>query len=419
MVMKIRATLEIPDRSITRTKLEYPETNVNLSFISAIDRLLLVTRRGGVIHYLAPVVLADAVIVDLPEYTTAETTGRLQDAPNQYFALFDPPQSVRDLRLFRRVAGVETEIASQAVDITESQVFGISCSGSSIRAHRWVASPAVVNPASLPSPTGSATATDTNFASGYFGVDVRNMDTGGARLLPPATPLPPALTVIEVEVEGSGAPEDPYRPLLNRNLVEITSLQGLPEFLYREAKKYEILKARGFTEEEMRILLGSIPQHQVDLNSITWGAFEFSKDSPTNIIIVTGDNPYREGAVERQAGLARSKNLKVLSPPRSYGEAVAQYQQLKRDYQYWVAGKDNYAYQVLGLEELDLFQNIDFYHGELIEHKTHYQQLKQVPEAELWRRLEELERRLERVTVLTEERDKHISKLKEVKRLGW
>jgi fructose-1,6-bisphosphatase/sedoheptulose 1,7-bisphosphatase-like protein len=55
----------------------------------------------------------------------------------------------------------------------------------------------------------------------------------------------------------------------------------------------------------------------------------------------------------------------------------------------------------------------------LIEHRTHYDQLKRVPEWELWRRLEELERRLEKVTVLTEERDKHISKVKEVKRLGW
>jgi hypothetical protein len=244
-------------------------------------------------------------------------------------------------------------------------------------------------------------------------------ESGSAWLKAPMTPLPPALAVLEVEVEGSGAPEDPYRPLLSKNLVEITSLEGLPSFLYQEAKKYEILKNKGFTDEEIRLLLGSIPQHQIDLNAVTWGAFEFSEKSPTNIIVVTGDNPYREGAVERQAELARNKNLKVLSPPRNYGEAVAQYNRIKRDYPHWLAGKDNYAYQTLGWEELDLFQNIDFYYGELIEHKTHYQQLKQVPEWEMWRRLEELERRLGRVTVLTEERDRHLEKLKSVKRLGW
>jgi hypothetical protein len=418
--MKIRATLDIPDRSISRTKLEYPATDVNLSFISAIDRLLLITRKPpDSIHYLAPVVLADAMIVDLPEYKTSEITGRLQDSNNQYFALFDPPQAAGDLRLFRRVAGTEAQIAYQAVDIGESQVFGISCSGSSIRAHRWVARPAVVDPASLPAPTGSATATDTSFASGYYGVETRRMDTGGARLLPPATPLPPAQAILEVEVEGSGTPEDPYRPSLSQNLVEIQSLTGLPEFLYKEAKKYEILKNRGFTDEEMGLLLGYIPQHQVDLGAITWGAFEFKEDSPTNIIVVTGDNPYKEGAISKHVEMARSKNLKILDPPRDYEEAVTQFNQLKGDYPDWLAGKDNYAYQVLGWEELDLFQDVDFYYGELLEHKTHYQQLKQVPDWELWRRLEELERRLEKVEVLTDERDKHISKVKEVKRLGW
>ena len=416
--MKIK--VEIPDRSITRAKLEYPTTNVNLPFISAIDRLLLVTRKAsGSIHYLAPIVLADAMIIDLPEHTTAEITGRLQDAPNHYFALYDPPQATKDLRLFRTLAGTEAEIASQAVDIGESQVFGISCVGSSIRAHRWVARPQVVDPASLPAPTGSATATDTNFATGYFGVGAYAMDTGGARLLPPATPLPPALAVLEAEIEGDGTPENPYRPALSKSLVEIQSLQGLPEFLYREAKRYEILKAKGFTEEEMRLILGYIPQHQVDLGAVTWGAFEFNPNSPTNIIIITLDNPYQQGAIQKHIELAKNKNLKVLSTQQNYGEAVAQYQRVKRDYKHWLAGKDNYAYMTLGLEELDLFQNIDFYHGELVEHRTHYDQLKRVPDWELWRRLEELERKLERVTVLTEERDKHINKVKEVKRLGW
>jgi len=37
----------------------------------------------------------------------------------------------------------------------------------------------------------------------------------------------------------------------------------------------------------------------------------------------------------------------------------------------------------------------------------------------MWRRLEVLEEKLSKITVLTEERDKHLGKLKEVKRLGW
>jgi hypothetical protein len=42
-----------------------------------------------------------------------------------------------------------------------------------------------------------------------------------------------------------------------------------------------------------------------------------------------------------------------------------------------------------------------------------------VPDWELWRRLEALEKKLEKVEVLAEKRDKHLEKLKSVKRLGW
>jgi hypothetical protein len=37
----------------------------------------------------------------------------------------------------------------------------------------------------------------------------------------------------------------------------------------------------------------------------------------------------------------------------------------------------------------------------------------------IWRRLEELEHKLEKMKVLAEERDRHLVKLKEIKRLGW
>jgi len=45
--------------------------------------------------------------------------------------------------------------------------------------------------------------------------------------------------------------------------------------------------------------------------------------------------------------------------PRDYMEAVSLYNQLRRDHPHWLAGKDNFAYQVLGWEELDWLQNID------------------------------------------------------------
>ena len=424
--MKIRA-LEIPDRSIDRIKLEYPTEDVSFAYLSAINKV-----RYSAYRTFGYLVLTDdsftnkAVWVAVQVNTSAIIVGRYNNYNSMYFIDTDPGASASDIRLNRVVAGSATGLASEAVDIdTKGRGLVLSCSGSVLKGLRYELLTAV-NPVALPSPNGTISATDTSFVSGLFGFRFLReasshggSESGSAWLKAPMTPLPPARAIIEVEVEGSGAPEDQYRPALSKGLVEIQSLQGLPEFLYREAKKYQMLISKSFTEDEIKLLLGYIPQHQVDLNSITWGAFEFSEKSPTNILIITGDNPYKSGAIDRQVEMARSKNLKTLRPPRNYGEAVAQFNQLKRDFQHWLAGKDNYAYQVSGLEELDLFQDVDFYFGELVEHKAHYQQLKNVPEWELWRRLEALEEKLSKVTVLTEERDKHMEKLKTIKKLGW
>jgi hypothetical protein len=413
MVMKI--TFTIPDRSITRTKLEYPTENVSFAYLLAIDKARYATRiyrdASGLI---ASDVFADKA-VESPLRDAGSIVARDQlDTRNAYRAAITIGHSASDFYIQKLIAGTMIGLGSEAVDL--SDIFypcKFSLSGSTLKGYR------------IDMDTPKITVTDTSFASGYFGAGHFDgagrsvLAMTGAVLRPSSTTLPPALTIIEVEVEGGGAPEDPYRPSLSKNLVEIQSLQGLSSFLYQEAKKYEVLRAKGFTDDEIKLLLGSIPQHQIDLNAVTWGAFEFNEKSPTNIIIVTGDNPYQQGAIQKHIELARSKNLKTLRPPRNYGEAVAQFNQLKRDYPHWLAGKDNYVYQVLGLEELDLFQDVDFYHGELIEHKTHYQQLKQIPDFEMFRRLEALEEKLNKVTVLTEERDKHMEKLKTIKRLGW
>jgi hypothetical protein len=425
MVMKIR--LIIPDRSITRAKLEYPTVDVSFAYLAAINQVNYVNSGGWGYATVTRDSFADkAVWAAVQPRDYPSTIGRLLDADNMYFNWYELPASWADHKLYRRSAGTNTNIATEGVELgTAGRGLAISCSGSTIRSLRYEM-PAPRDPLALPAPNGTISATDTTFASGRFGFTFLynyyphgGSESGSAWLKAPLTRLPPAQAIVEVEVEGSGTPEDPYRPLLSRNPVEIASLRGLPELLYREAKRYEILRAKGFTEDEMKLLLGHVPQHQVDLGAVTWGAFEFSEKSPTNIVIVTGDNPYQQGAISKHVELARGKNLKTARPPRDYGEAVAQYNRLKKDFPHWLAGKDNYAYQTLGLEELDLFQNVDFYYGELVEHRIHYQQLKQVPEWELWSRIEELKRRLEGIRVLTEERDRHLEKLNAVKKIGW
>jgi hypothetical protein len=414
MVMKIRA--EIPDRSITRAKLEYPTEDVNLGYLMTIGKATYVRTSVDWAGHATVDDFADKAIeayaYDANSGPVNGLFGRLVDGGDAYLTACNSGLTSRDYIHYKVVNNTISNVAWEAVDLLANRSYFIrlSISGSTHKGFREDMT------------TPRFTATDTSIASGRWGSGsawLRGNPFRDAWLRAPSSPAPPALAIIEVESEGDGTPENPYRPILSKNLVEIARLEGLPGFLYQEAKKYEILKAKGFTDEEIQLLLGYIPQHQIDRASVTWGAYEFNPDSPTNIIIITGDNPYQSGAISKHVELARSRNLKTLSPPQNYREAVAQYQQLERDYPHWIAGKDNYAYMTLGLEELDLFQNVDFYYGELIEHKTHYQQLKQVPDFEIWRRLDELESRVEKIEVLTEERDRHLEKLRSIKRLGW
>jgi len=427
MVFKIRFV--IPEGYVKRTHLEYPTENVCFSYLAVIDKVTYSQHRTyGPVIVTKDVFTDKAVFALVQTYEWAAVFGRFTNNNNHYYGAIYTGGTTSDVNLQRISAGTYAYLAVEAVDLdTRGRGLMMSVSGSTFKLSRFEV-PTPVDPLSLPTPTATISATDTTFTSGHFGFEFLrstiphgSVSVGSAYLKPPASPHPPALAIleVEVEVEGSGTTEDPFKPLQSKNLIEITPELNIPEFLKQEKKKYDILRSKGFTDEEIQILLGYIPQHQIDINAVTWGAFEFNPQSPTNIITIFGDNPYQSGAVERQIEYARAKNLRVLPPPANYGEAVSQYNRLKHDFPHWLAGKDNYAYQTLGWEELDVFQNVDFYYGELIEHRKHYDQLKQVPEAEIWRRLEELERKLVNMEVLHEERDKHMDKLKEIKKKGW
>jgi hypothetical protein len=343
--------------------------------------------------------LTDYSLADIDEYWMVygtkgwvmERSQSTANISNAYLFDFDTPATTADFMICKVVNGSGTTISTEAVDLSSTTYYKLRATlvGSTLSFYR--------------DGVLKLQATDTTFASGVMGIGRHNVDLNWMRIYRKAYgTIKGILTpqaIIEVEVDGRGtmSPEDPYRPRLKSNLVSIDSLTNLPEHLYKQIDV----------------------QRQIDLDAVTWGAFELDAKSPTNIIMIYGDNPYKAGAVQRQIDHTKSKNLRVFSPPKDYGKAVALYNKLKSDFKHWLAGKDNFAYMILGLEELDLFQNVDFYYGELIEHKTHYQQLKQVPDWEIKNRLNELRERLSKVSVLVDERDKHLKKIDEILKKGW
>jgi len=408
---------------ILRADLEYPTENVSLLYLDAIGKATM-GRYGQTIGLLTLDSFTDKKILGAfnTDGDADIATARWNNANNAYFNVIAPSLSTSDHQIYRVVNGSYAVIASEGVDLSYDVVwYGyLQAIGSSLTSGRITAEP-VEDIFSVTFRTISCT--DTYLASGKYGFAIfRKATTQGSGLSylqAPATPKPPVKGIVEAEVIGSGSIDDPFRPNMARSLKEALQVARLPDFLHREAKKYEILKAKGFTDEEIEALLGYIPKRQVDLASITWGAFDHKKECNTMLIMIIEDNPYQAGAIEKQKEHAVNKGLKVLSPPRDYLEAVEQYRKLRADYPYWIAGKDSYAYQSLGHEALELLQVADLYYGELLEHKTHYSQLKRVPDWEMDRTLNRWRDRLQKVDVLHEERDKHLKKLTEVLKKGW
>jgi hypothetical protein len=368
---RLKTPIDHPDLSVTRAKLEYPTINVKMVYLIAIGKTTI-ARDDAMDCIFTIDSFADKAISNLQQVgaVSGDPRGimvvRRTSAPNFYRTVLYAPASTADFKIQKYYGGTLTDLATEAVNLTAEVQYTItfSISGSTLKAWRQSIRDLTASP--------TLTATDTTIASGQWGG--RN-EAFFSELLSPLSKLQQPVVIIETEVAGAGSSEDPYRPLL---LQELT-------------------------------------QDGRDLSAVTWGAFEFSEKSPTNIIMIYGDNPHKPNAIDRQMAGAK----RVFGIPNDYSKAVSLYNQLKKDYPHWLAGKDNFAYQVLGLEELDLFQNVDFYYGEFIEHKTHYNQLKQVPDWEIRNRLNELIDKMSKMTVLTEERDKHIAKTREILRRGW
>jgi hypothetical protein len=296
---------EIPDRSVTRVKLEYPTDDVSLAYLAAIDKAGVLYQVGG--DHSLFIGTADNFIdkafesvfnlggLGLPNVYHKVCVGArvtVHRIYNSYLAGFGVGYSTADFGVVRYVGGVETVLGAEAIDIGWRDVMArISVAGSTIKAYRDdMSTPKVV-------------VTDTTIVVGSFGAGASTSfdaepQTGTillGRLRNPTSPAPPAIAVLEVTE-------------LSRNLVEIRHDMAVPDFLKYEKKRYDMLRSRGYTDEEIELLFGKMQTH-IDIDAVSWGAFEFSDESPSNVVVVVGDNPYIAGAVERQVAHARRKIL--------------------------------------------------------------------------------------------------------------
>jgi hypothetical protein len=374
--------------------LPYKTENVSLPYLSVIDKVVAVTDVPDCYGVTTKDSFTDKAVFQAFPYL-ATSYARYIDAFNYYyegaFSYYSVGRPYLWYSIRQVVDGYETVIASKTVRLYVGTMVGIafSVSGSTLKGLAW--SQDIYDPLNLPTPYDTISGVSTALASGLYGVVLIDSYpypyTSGetSYLLPPFSPSKPALAIVEVNVEGSGKREDPFKPAFLSSIVEVSS--------------------------EGRV--------KIDLDSVAYGCFEFSPESPTNIVCIFGDNVHKPGAIQRQTEYLRGRGLRVLKPPKDYREASEQYRGLRKEFKHWLAGVHNYCYHTLGLECFNYMQNIDFYYGELIEHKKHYHQIVKVPEWEIRRRLKVLEEKMKTVEAPVEEREKHLGKLKEINARGW
>jgi hypothetical protein len=405
--------IDHPYNSISTSNFEYRPENTSFLYLYAIGKINMVRApvQDEIQYYglILPEVFVDKAI---QEYSASvlfyKFVGRWIDAGNHY-------NVYNGCYAFRPCScGIEVEYQGDFQILAETQFTGYY---GDIYFYKFSIKGSSLNLYVEDTETPKLSATDTTFAAGYFGscgTDYPLSIGLNAYIVEPSSTAPPAQVVLETEIIGDGKNER-FIPLMSTDIVEIPSTRQLS----REDKRYNIFRTKRCRDSEIISSLDS-NERKVDLDVVSWGAFEFYPNkASTAIITITGDNPYKSGAIQRQVEFAKKKNLRVFSAPKDYNEAINLYNQLKRDYPHWLAGKDNFAYQVLGWEILDFMQNIDFYYGELLEHKTHYSELKKISEIEISNRLNKLIDKLNREVALVNEKDRHISKAKEILKKGW
>jgi len=411
---------------IRRLQLEYPTEDVTFAYLAAINKAktVAISARSFYIHIatvdeftdkaVEGVYVADAYTETMYLRATDWTDSYQHWARDLYMFRLDPNASTKDFLIRKYIDGSATDIASESVDLDEGvYLCKGSVAGSTLKYYRDDLT------------TSKLEVTDTDIASGSMAslIGLRDYFSKGdpccAKLLAPSSPAPKPEIIIETEIIGSGIREDPFRPHIKQELVEISKLDKMPVCLKRTAKRYEILKKKGFTDEEIEAILGRKPKTHVDLASVTWGAFDHKPEHNTMLICITGGNQYTgDKAILEQIEHAKRKNLKVVKPPKDYHETCRIYNELRKEFSEWIAGKDNFAYMTLGHEDFEAMQVADTYHGNIVD-GIKPDAYKNVPEFEMRRTLNMWKERLKRAKVMKSEAKKHIEKIEKVERVGW
>ena len=350
---RLRTPIDHPDDSITRLKLS--ESNFNTFWFLAL--------KYGFYHHENPVsdhtyTLINKVFVDFSAIYVYRDGMRVpirHQYPtwnNTYAHELSISLSTLDHSLSKWIAGSITRVGAEAVDLSNyNYLFGIDVVGSTFKLYRsWV------NAYTISSATPKVVITDTTYTSGYTGIG-HTYGSEHARpviavFMPPfSTPMPSALAVVEYPVTGSGKPEDPIRPDMPQELVEIDPRSLPPD----EASAVQHNPK------------GSNGMPLVNRLAITWGAIDY-RNEPTMVVAIYPSAPsyIRGDSINRHISYARGKGLLAHAGPFTLDRARDVYGRLKAMRNDMLITVNELAYQLIGTDELEVDAVADFYEREVI-----------------------------------------------------
>lgn len=257
------------DRSVTRLKLEYPTTEVSLAYLLSIGKVTW----GNYVHDMWGLssvdTFADHGVEGLLKHHCLLCL-RCSGTNNVYDCAIDTGFSAADFFLDKIVAGTFTRIGIETVDLVDTYYrCKLTASGSTLKAYR------------VDMATPKISVTDTSLTSGITGIG-----RGWSERYPtehslidsyfraPSSPSPIPIAYFEIPIIGSGGRDDPFRAQMPEEIVWNWDLNPAAK------RKYDIMKAKGFTDEEIFELFPEVLSCRTNRLSLTHSSL-IKSDSAT------------------------------------------------------------------------------------------------------------------------------------------
>jgi len=204
------------DQLVSRAMMEYPTIDVSLVYLMSIGKIQNFWGRAGWqgLFHVTVDPFTDKAVEGVGG-NFANLVGRFQDIYNYYCVDLYTPRATEDFHIVLVSAGTGTDLAVEGVDLEDRPYkLKLGIVGTTLYGYREDMTTPVIS------------ATDTTFASGYYGPRESSESWGmhlsvfSGILRAPSTPRPKPIAYFEVPIIGTGKPDDLFRAKMPEEIID-------------------------------------------------------------------------------------------------------------------------------------------------------------------------------------------------------